>query len=164
MKLTSQEEYGLRCLVRLAHQPDGFGTIQEIARAEDLTPAYVAKLMGVLRRAGLVHASRGHNGGYALARPAETIDLSEVLVALGGRLYSSEFCPSHAGLSAASGGSCTHNSNCSIRPVLVGLDRLVHDALVRITLRSLVRSEPAMHGFLNLRLAQGGAGETTARR
>ena len=163
MKLSSQEEYGLRCLVRLAHQPDGFGTIQEIARAEDLTPAYVAKLMGVLRRAGLVRASRGHNGGYALARPADTIDLSEVMVALGGRLYSSQFCPSHAGLSTASGGPCAHDGNCSIRPVLVGLDRLVHDALARITLRSLVRSEPAMHGFLIRQLAQAPA-ETAARR
>jgi Rrf2 family protein len=163
MKLTSQEEYGLRCLVRLAHQPDGFGTIQEIAKAEALTPAYVAKLLGVLRRAGLVRANRGHNGGYALARPAEAIDLSEVMVALGGRLYSSEFCPSHAGLSTASGGPCAHDSNCSIRPVLVGLDKLVHDALARITLRSLVRSEPAMHGFLSLRLAQAAAA-TEARR
>jgi len=153
MKLTSQEEYGLRCLVRLAHQPEGFGTIQEIARGEALTPAYVAKLMGVLRRAGLVRASRGHNGGYSLARPAEAIDLSEVLIALGGRLYSAEFCPSHAGVSTASGGACAHNGNCSIRPVLVGLDKLVHDALARITLRSLVRSEPAMHGFMNLRFA-----------
>jgi len=38
--------------------------------------------------------------------------------------------------------------------VLVGLDRLVHDALARVTLKSLVRSEPAMHGFLQLRLAE----------
>ena len=156
MKLSSQEEYGLRCLVRLAHQAEGFGTIHEIARAEALTPAYVAKLMAVLRRAGLVRASRGHNGGYSLARPAAAIDLSEVIVALGGRLYSSEFCPAHAGVSTATGGPCAHDRNCSIRPVLVGLDRLVHDALGRISLRSLVRSEPAMQGFMNLRFAQAG--------
>jgi Rrf2 family iron-sulfur cluster assembly transcriptional regulator len=162
MKLSSQEEYGLRCLVRLAHQPDGFGTIHEIAKGEALTPAYVAKLMGVLKRAGLVRASRGHNGGYSLARPAEAIDVSEVLIALGGRLYSPEFCPAHAGVSTAAGGPCAHDGNCSIRPVLVGLDRLVHEALSRITLRSLVRSEPAMHGFLHLRFAQ--AADANARK
>jgi DNA-binding IscR family transcriptional regulator len=100
-----------------------------------------------------VRAQRGHKGGYALGRPAEAIDLSEVMVALGGRLYPHDFCSAHAGLSTAAGGTCTHNGNCSIRPVLVGLDRLVHDALARISLRSLVRSEPAMHGFLTLRLA-----------
>jgi Rrf2 family protein len=156
MKLSSQEEYGLRCLVRLAHHPDAFGTIQEIAKAERLTPAYVAKLMGVLRRAGLVTALRGHNGGYTLARSADAMDLSEVMVALGGRIYSNRFCGDHAGTSV---GKCAHDGNCSIRPVLVGLDRLVHDALSRVTLKSLVRSEPAMHGFLQLRL-QGEAAAT----
>jgi Rrf2 family protein len=96
VKLSSQEEYGLRCLVRLAHHPNAFGTIHEIAKAEGLTPAYVAKLMGVLKKSGLVTASRGHKGGYALARPAESVDLSEVMDALGGRLYSNRFCGEHA--------------------------------------------------------------------
>ena len=153
MKLSAQEEYGLRCLVRLAHQPDAFATIHDIAKSEGLTPAYVAKLLGVLRREGLVTASRGHNGGYTLARPAEAIDLSQVITALGGRLYSATFCGEHAGAEKR----CTHDGNCSIRPVLVGLDRLVHDALARVTLKSLVRSEPAMHGFLQLRLAAADA-------
>jgi len=156
MKLSSQEEYGLRCLVRLAQHEGALGTIHEIAKAESLTPAYVAKLMGVLKRAGLVTASRGHKGGYALARPADAIDLSEVVIALGGRLYSSKFCGDHAGLQGANG-RCANDGNCSIRPVLVGLDRLVHDALSRVTLKSLVRSEPAMHGFLQLRLAAADA-------
>jgi Rrf2 family protein len=159
MKLSSQEEYGLRCLVRLAQHEHDLGTIQEIARAEGLTPAYVAKLMGVLKRAGLVTASRGHKGGYMLARPADSIDLSEVMVALGGRLYTAKFCGAHAGMAthAAEPGRCANDGNCSIRPVLVGLDRLVHDALARVTLKSLVRSEPAMHGFLQLRLAAADA-------
>jgi Rrf2 family protein len=150
VKLSSQEEYGLRCLVRLAHHPQAFGTIQEIAKAEGLTPAYVAKLLGVLKRAGLVTASRGHNGGYALAKPAEQVDLSEVMDALGGRLYSNRFCGDHAGTLTA---RCAHDGNCSIRPVLIGLDHLVHDALAKVTLKSLVRSEPAMHGFLQLRMS-----------
>ncbi|MGH7723941.1 MAG: RrF2 family transcriptional regulator [Candidatus Eiseniibacteriota bacterium] len=148
MKLTSQEEYGLRCLLQLAQAPEGFGTIHTIAEREGLTPAYVAKLLGVLKRAQLVHATRGHNGGYQLARPAEAIDLSEVLTALGGRIYSPAFCQAHAGGEA----ECRHNNNCSIRPVLVGLDRLVHEALSMISLKSLVRSEPAMQGWLKLRI------------
>lgn len=148
MKLTSQEEYGLRCLVHLAKSPDGFATIHVIAHAEGLTPAYVAKILGVLRRAGLVTASRGARGGYTLARGPETIDLSQALMALGGRLYAPGFCSMHAG----GAGRCAHDGNCSIRPVLVGLDRLVHDALSKMTLKSLVRSEPAMHNFVQMRL------------
>jgi Rrf2 family protein len=159
MKLTAQEEYGLRCLVQLASAPEATGTIHEIARREGLTPAYVAKLLGVLRRAGLVSATRGHKGGYALARPAAAIDLSEAIIALGGRLYSKQFCPTHSG----GGGRCAHDGNCSIRPVLVGLDRLVHDALSKVTLKSLVRSEPAMHVFMRTRLTRAQALEPEIR-
>ena len=119
-----------------------------------LTPAYVAKVLGVLRRAGLVIASRGRDGGYALARPAESIALSEALGALGGRLYDTEFCTVHAG--PVVGARCAHDGNCSIRPVLVELDRLVQDALSRVTLKSLVRSEPAVHAWLRARLAHVG--------
>jgi Rrf2 family protein len=151
MKLSSQEEIGLRCLVQLARQPDGASTIQEVARAEGLTPAYVAKILGILRRSGLVTATRGRDGGYALVRPAEDINLSEALIALGGRLYDIAFCDEHSA-NAAEGGRCTHEGNCSLRPVLVNLDRLVHDALGRLSLKSLVRSEPAMHAWLKVRL------------
>jgi Rrf2 family protein len=155
VKLSSQEEIGLRCLVQLASRPAGSATIHEVARAEGLTPAYVGKILGVLRRGGLVIASRGRDGGYTLARRADAIDLSEALAALGGRLYDTQFCAAHAGSGA--GSLCAHDGNCSIRPVLVGLDRLVHDALARVTLKSLVRSEPAMHAWLKARLAPTGS-------
>ena len=55
MKITSQEEYGLRCLLRLAQEPYGRSlTIPEIAASEGLSAPYVAKLLGVLRQAGLI--------------------------------------------------------------------------------------------------------------
>ena len=153
MKLSAQEEIGVRCLVQLAREPGGAATIHEVARAEGLSPAYVAKVLAVLRRAGLVHASRGRDGGYALARPAEDIALSEVFEALGGRLYDVAFCSTHAGHVPSAGARCANDGNCSIRPVLVEVDRLVHDALSRVSLKSLVRSEPAVHSWLKMRLS-----------
>lgn len=156
MKLSSQEEIGLRCLVQLARHPDGSSTIHEVAKAEGLTPAYVAKILGILRRGGLVVATRGRDGGYALVRGAEDIHLSEALIALGGRLYDTEFCEDHSA-NAAAGGRCAHERNCSIRPVLVNLDRLIHDALGRVSLKSLIRSEPAMSAWLQVRLPSAGS-------
>ena len=53
MKLSAQEEYGLRCLLRLGAQGDGGNlTIPEISRIEGISPEYVAKLMRILRREG----------------------------------------------------------------------------------------------------------------
>ena len=70
MKFSSQEEYGLRCLLRIARQGRKASlTIPEISEAEGLSSFYVAKLMRILRRAGLVKSARGQIGGYSLSRP-----------------------------------------------------------------------------------------------
>ena len=73
MKLSANEEYGVRCLVRLAYATEaGSGlTIPEISQAEGVSPAYAAKILRVLRKGGFVKAARGKEGGYKLARPAE---------------------------------------------------------------------------------------------
>ncbi len=151
MKLSSQEEIGLRCLLELARRPDGASTIQEVARAEGLSVAYVAKILGVLKRAGLVVAHRGRDGGYALVRPPEEIDLAQAFTALGGRLYDEMFCTDHSA-HAAQAGHCAHEGNCSLRPVLAHVDRIVLEALGKVTLKSLLRSEPAVQAWLTLRL------------
>src|ERR1051326_7981820 len=97
MKFTAQEEYGLRCLLQIAREPSGFGTIGEIAEREGLSAAYVAKLLMVMRKGGLVASTRGQKGGYRLARPADEITMDAVLEVLGGRLLSADFCARHTG-------------------------------------------------------------------
>ena len=59
MKLTTQEEYGLRCLLQLARKDTGSLTIPELSRREGMSPANVAKIMRLLRRAGFVRSTRG---------------------------------------------------------------------------------------------------------
>src|SRR4051812_41789661 len=80
MKISAQEEYGLRCLVLLARQADGASlSLRQIAKGEGISTAYAGKLLWVLNHAGLVKATRGSKGGYTLARPATEINLSEVI-------------------------------------------------------------------------------------
>ncbi len=73
MNLSSQEEYGLRCLLQVAaHGAPEPLSIAQIAVAEGISPEYTAKLMRLLRKGGLVDSTRGAGGGYRLARqPAE---------------------------------------------------------------------------------------------
>ena len=49
------------------------------AEAEKLSPPYVAKLLSVLRQAGLITSVRGRTGGYHLVRPAAEVRLGEVM-------------------------------------------------------------------------------------
>jgi len=146
MKLSSIEEYGLRCLLRVGRAgDDGSVTISELARSEGISEPNVAKMMRRLRTAGLVQSTRGQAGGYALARPADRITLGEALAALGGRLYEASFCDTHAG--AGVGRLCTHMPDCSIRSVWRMVQRAVDDVLEKITLKDLLVPERQMNDW-----------------
>lgn len=140
MRLSAQEEYGLRCLLQVAREQDGSLTTPQLAGREGLTPAYVHKLMRLLRRGGLVKSVRGRNGGYQLARPAGQITLGAALRALGGSLYSTDFCREHKGVATV----CVRNGDCSIRAVWMAIDQAVQRALGTASLNDLLRSEPEM--------------------
>jgi Rrf2 family protein len=141
MKLSAQEEYGLRCLLRLGAQGDGRSlTIPEISRAEGISPEYVAKLMRILRRGGLVTSARGATGGYTLSRRADQITSGEALSLLGGRLFESDFCERHAGAESL----CNHSVDCSIRSLWQALQTAVDKVLTKTTLKDLLCTEPEM--------------------
>ncbi|HSB60548.1 MAG TPA: Rrf2 family transcriptional regulator [Vicinamibacteria bacterium] len=138
MKLSSQEEYGLRCLLQIGRMGDaGSLTIAEMSQREGISAPNVAKLMRILRRAGLVKSTRGKAGGYTLSRPAAEIPVGEVLGALGGRLFDATFCEHHTGLERL----CLNDSDCSIRPVLRHIQDAVDQVLAQLTIQSLLRSE-----------------------
>ena len=87
MKISSRTEYGIRVLVTLArNHGEGCLSLAEIARREKLPHAYLEQLVGDLRRAGLVTATRGQAGGYRLARPAGEIAMTDAVRALEGPL------------------------------------------------------------------------------
>jgi len=137
MKLSAQEEYGLRCLLRLGSRETRTGsgmTIPEISRSEGLSVSHVAKLMRVLRIGGMVESVRGHTGGYRLSRGVEDITMDEVIAALGGRLYDSSFCEEHA----QQGQKCTHYIGCSIRPLWHRVQSAVDRELSQITLSDML--------------------------
>jgi Rrf2 family protein len=137
MKFSSQEEYGLRCLLRIARDAGDKGlTIPEISQAEGITTANVAKLLRILRLGRILESSRGQVGGYNLSRPADKILIGEALNVLGGRLYDSDFCSSHSGAQNI----CTNSTDCSIRSLWQTVQNAVDDVLTKITLKDLISS------------------------
>jgi Rrf2 family protein len=145
MKFSAIDEYGLRCMLQMAKKgPGGSLTLVELAKGEDLTVAYIGKLMAILRKGGLVKSTRGQSGGYQLAKPAQEISVNEVLLALGGKLYSREDCEKFPGQHD----SCVHSVDCSIRSLWTGLDRVVSGYLTRCKLSDLVMTEPQMGQWL----------------
>ena len=147
VKLSTQEEYGLRCLVQIGrrHQETGEGlTITEISQAEALSTANVAKVMRTLRMGGIVESSRGQSGGYNLARPPEDINVGEVVAVLGGSFFGPNFCDDHAGMEQF----CTHTMDCTIRSLWSVVQSMVDQILGRISLEDLLGEEETMRSSL----------------
>jgi Rrf2 family iron-sulfur cluster assembly transcriptional regulator len=146
MKLSAQEEYGLRCLLQLARAQttkDSL-TLSQIAGQEGISSANAGKLMWILTKAGLVQSTRGTKGGYVLARPASEIRLNQVIRVLEGEPAESH-CKSYAGVLDA----CIHTGDCGIRPVIVELHQIVDNALAEITLSQLLGTEANVDAVLH---------------
>jgi Rrf2 family transcriptional regulator, iron-sulfur cluster assembly transcription factor len=138
MKITAQEEYGLRILLRIAGCKDRVGmSIPQLSEAEGISSHYVAKLTRILRMSGFINSTPGYKGGYVLAMPADQIIINQVLKALGGALYDTEFCGTHAGGLKL----CTHSVDCSSRSLWQMVQFMMDQLLDKVTLFDLVNPE-----------------------
>jgi Rrf2 family protein len=138
MKFSTQEEYGLRLLLRIAKSDSQNGlTIPELSEVEGLSNANVAKILRVLRLAGFIESSRGQTGGYKLSKPTDKILVSDVLTFLGGKLYESNFCDLHAGVESI----CTNTIDCSIRSLWKTIQNMIDGVLSKFTLQDLLGRE-----------------------
>jgi len=109
-------------------------TIRELAEREDLPDTTVAKIVGRLRRAGLVEAVRGRNGGYTLTRPADEISLGTVVSAFEADVFSSDFCQTMS----PGDGPCAKSAGCGLKPVWRGLRSVIGNFLDGITVAEIV--------------------------
>ena len=152
MKLTSQEEYGLRCIMTLV-RAEIFSTgtetqtrkvesltIHEIAEKEGLSAQYAGKLIRILGKAGLVESVRGCKGGFWLTQPGDKISVADALAALGGKIYDAGTCERYKGDRRF----CVHTNDCSLRSLWSGLQMMIDYVLSRTTLRDLVNTEKTM--------------------
>lgn len=109
-RLSKASEYAIRGLHYLAMQPeDKVSYIEEIAKAQDAPPAYLAKLFQGLARKGFVRSYRGPGGGFGLTRHPKDINLLEVIEAVEGPVYLND-CLIHEGF-------CPRDKTCPVHDV-----------------------------------------------
>jgi Rrf2 family iron-sulfur cluster assembly transcriptional regulator len=145
MKITAQVEYGLRIMVRITRCTDEKGlSIRQLSEAEGLSTNYVAKLTRLLRIKGLINSTRGHMGGYVLAKPAAAITVNEVLKALSGKLFDKTFCDSHSGIMTL----CTNSVDCSVRSLWSMMQTTLDNLLDKVTMADMIKNEKDVSGVL----------------
>ena len=88
MRVSAKVDYAVRALLELAVAEDGPVKGERIAHAQDIPLKFLENILIDLRHAGIVHAQRGAEGGYWLARPANEVTLGEIIRAVEGPLAS----------------------------------------------------------------------------
>lgn len=139
LQLTKRTEYGLIALVHMVDREGQFVSVREIGERYPVPKRLLAEVLKDLARMQFVESQRGAQGGYALARSADSITLGEVIEALEGR-PSLTSCES---LEAFRAGECEVESTCPIRSPIHRIRMRFWDLMQRTTLRALAHPESA---------------------
>jgi Rrf2 family iron-sulfur cluster assembly transcriptional regulator len=139
MKITAQEEYGLRCLLQLArhHSESRPVTVREVAEREGISVAYAEKLLHRLSRAGLTESVRGLKGGFRLLRDPDQLTVGDAVRALGSFLTHAAICQRYTGDESR----CVHYKDCGLRPVWSTVNYHIQKLLDNMPLSLLLRAE-----------------------
>lgn len=132
MKLSTKGRYGIKAMVELAinYERGCKLSISQLADRQGISASYLEQLIGSLRKAGLVTAARGAQGGYSLSRAPELISVGEVLKALEGSTAIVDCV-------GTDGTDCTNACSCSARPLWLKLQRGIDNVLDSTSIRDM---------------------------
>jgi Rrf2 family protein len=86
MRVSAKADYALRAVAEIAAAGPSSVKGERISHSQGIPLKFLENILGELRHADIVHTQRGSEGGYRLARPAETITLADVIRAVDGPL------------------------------------------------------------------------------
>lgn len=135
--LTMKTKYALKALAVLANAPEGEPVlIATLAEQEDIPLKFLQLILRELRQHGVLRSRKGRGGGYSLAKPANSISVSQLIRILDGPIAPVP-CLSKTAYSRCEG--CKDEATCGVRLIL----REGHEAALRVletrTLADLAR-------------------------
>ena len=136
--LSRKADYALLILSYLSEKAVG-GTARAIAEQFGLSRAFVANILKELCQKGFVVSHRGVKGGYALARPAESISLAELLETIEDGFRLTMCSPDQNGIEDE---SCSHSAVCTVKGPMVEVHRRLVEVLRSVSLAGLFGSRP----------------------
>jgi Rrf2 family protein len=125
--LNRKVDYALLILSYLYRHAEG-GCAREIAAKFELSRAFVANILKLLCHKGFVASHRGVKGGYALQRPADEVNLAELMEALDDSFHLAE-CNKES-----SAHNCTLTHVCPVRGAIAEVHRRIREVLRNVTL------------------------------
>ena len=139
LRISKLTDYGTVVLAHLAGASGAVCSAAEVSDTTGIAVPTVSKLLKSLARAGLVTSTRGTNGGYQLARPANEISAASVIDALEGPVSITE-C-------SATDSHCDYESICNVGNAWPRINVAIRRALEDINLTDLTRSNSPVPSF-----------------
>ena len=134
MQLTREADYAVICVLEVAR----FGRMSaaEVAKRQDISPAFLGKIVGSLAKAGILTTRRGVGGGIALARPPGSLTLLEVVEAVQGP-FAINRCLSHPG-------ACDRSDSCYVYPIWCEAQESLKSSL-NVSIEYIISRAPHPH-------------------
>lgn len=142
MRLTRQTNYAIRILMYCAANEGRLSRVPDIARAYSLSDLFLFKILQPLVENGFVETVRGRNGGVRLAKPAEEINLFEVVRATEDSFAMAECFESDS--------ECPLVDSCGLNEALRKALGAFFEVLAAYSIRDLVDARPNMRDVLGI--------------
>ncbi len=135
MRLTTKGRFAVTAMIDIAmHSTKGPATLAGVSERQRISLSYLEQLFGKLRRHGLVESVRGPGGGYHLARPADTVSVADIILAVDEPIDATQ---------CAGQENCRDDRRCMTHELWAGLNNHIFTFLRSVTLEQLVRQQDA---------------------
>jgi Rrf2 family nitric oxide-sensitive transcriptional repressor len=143
MRISTYTDYSLRVLIQAALRYPEKVTIDEVATAYGISRNHLIKIIHELGQAGFIVTRRGRTGGFTLARPADRINISDVV----------KFCEHGQTMAECfdvANNACVITPACRLKGMLSEALRAFHGVLAKYTIADVCRQPEALLRHLGL--------------
>jgi Rrf2 family transcriptional regulator, iron-sulfur cluster assembly transcription factor len=133
MRLTTKGRFAVTVMIDVAmHCAGGPVTLGGVSERQKISLSYLEQLFGKLRRHGIVESVRGPGGGYNLARPANSLSVADIILAVDEPIDATQ-CGGKE--------NCKDDRRCMTHELWAALNAHIFSFLRSVTLEQLVRQQ-----------------------
>ncbi len=132
MKISTKGRYALRMLLDMAqHQGHGAVALKDVAARQNISKKYLEQIALVLSQGGVLHGSRGHQGGYHLVGQPKDYTVYSILEKMEGSLHPVACLDRETN-------DCARCNGCETLFIWEGLDDVIRQYLSAMTLQDVL--------------------------
>lgn len=132
MLISSKGRYALRIMLELAeHYGEAFIPMKDMAQRQGISKGYIAQIMPILSKNGLVDSIHGKGGGYRLTRPPRECTVGEIL-----HLTEESLAP--VACLQCDAAPCERAAHCKTLPVWRKMEAITNAYIDSLTLQDIL--------------------------